>query len=75
MQSQLTSSLLETSEDEEAKKREQEKLAKKTKKGLSDKEIESIVDIELTETNSFDLMFIPSSLVQNDTPEHTFIAE
>ena len=63
MQSQLTSSLLETSEDEEAKKREQEKLAKKTKKGLSDKEIESIVDIELTETNSFDLMFIPSSLV------------
>jgi hypothetical protein len=63
MQSQLTSSLLETSEDEEAKKREQEKLAKKTRKGLTEAEIEAIVDIELSESNTFDLLFIPSSLV------------
>ena len=41
MQSQLTSSLLETSEDEEAKKKAEEKLAKKTKKGLTEKEIEA----------------------------------
>ena len=63
MQSQLTSSLLETSEDEEAKRKAEEKLAKKTKKGLSEKEIEAMIDIELGETETFDLMFIPSSLV------------
>lgn len=73
MQSQLTSSLLETSEDEEAKKKAEEKLAKKSKKGLSDREIDAMIDIELGETETFDLMFIPSSLVQNDTDEHTIV--
>jgi hypothetical protein len=63
MHSQLTSSLLETSEDEEAKKKEQEKADKKAKKGLSEKDLEAIIDIELCETNTFDLMFIPSQLV------------
>lgn len=67
MQSQLTSSLLETSEDEEAKRKAEEKLAKKNKKGLTEKEIEALIDIELGETETFDLLFIPSSLVQNDT--------
>lgn len=71
MQSQLTSSLLETSEDDEAKKKAEEKLAKKKKKELSEKEQEAIVDIELGETETFDLLFIPSSAVPNDTPEHT----
>lgn len=74
MQSQLTSSLLETSEDEEAKRKAEEKLAKKTKKGLTDKELDALVDIELAETETFDLLFIPSSLVQNDTEEHTLVA-
>jgi hypothetical protein len=73
MHSQLTSSLLETSEDEEAKK-EKEKQDKKVKKGLSEKEIEAIIDIELCETETFDLLFIPSSLVQNDAEEYTAIA-
>jgi hypothetical protein len=62
MQSQLTSSLLETSD---------EKLSKKKKKDLTEKEQEAIVDIELGETETFDLLFIPSILVPNDTPEHT----
>lgn len=50
MQSQLTSSLLETSEDEEAKKKADEKAAKKAKKGLSEEELSAQVDIELCET-------------------------
>jgi hypothetical protein len=71
MQSQLTSSLLETSEDDEAKKKADEKLSKKKKKDLTEKEQEAIVDIELAETETFDLLFIPSIQVPNDTPEHT----
>ncbi len=70
MQSQLTSSLLETSEDEEAKRKEKEKTDKKNKKGLSDKEIEAPVDIELSESDTIELLFIPSSYVQNDTEDH-----
>jgi hypothetical protein len=46
-------------------------LAKKNKKGLSEREINALVDIELCETNTMDLLFIPSSLVPNDTEEHT----
>ena len=48
----MTSSLAETSEDEEAKKKEAEKAAKKAKKGLSSKELEKDVDIELMETET-----------------------
>lgn len=59
----MTSSLLETSEDEEAKRKAEEKLAKKNKKGLTEKEIEALIDIELGESDTFDLLFIPSSLV------------
>lgn len=73
MHSQLTSSLLETSEDEEAKKKEQEKAEKKAKKGLSEKELDAIVDIELSETNTFDLLHIPSCFVHNDSEEHAAI--
>lgn len=54
---------METSEDEEAKKKAEEKLAKKNKKGLSEKEIEALIDIELVETETFDLLFIPSCWV------------
>jgi hypothetical protein len=37
--SQLTSSLIDTSEDEEAKRREAEKAAKKQKKGFTEEEL------------------------------------
>ena len=70
LQSQLTSSLLETSEDEEAKKKEAEKLAKKQKKGLTEKEIEAPVDIELSETETMEMLFIPGIVVASETPEH-----
>ena len=75
MHSQLTSSLLETSEDDEAKKKADEKLQKKKKKDLTEKEQEAIVDIELAESETFDLLFIPSSLVPTVTPEHTPVAK
>ena len=65
---------METSEDEEAKKKEQEKIDKKTKRGLTEKDLDMVIDIELCETNTFDIMFIPSSLVQNDAEEYTVIA-
>ncbi len=74
MHSQLTSSLLETSEDEEAKKKEQEKLDKKAKKGLTEKELDAVVDIELAETETMTFMMIPSSWVQNDGEEFTHLS-
>lgn len=63
--------MLETSEDEEAKKKEAEKAAKKAKKGLSEKEINALVDIELSETNTMWMLHIPGVVVQMDTEEHT----
>lgn len=51
------------SEDDEAKRKEQERLDKKNKKGLSEKELEATIDIELCETETFTLLFIPSSQV------------
>ena len=73
MQSQLTSSFQETSDDDEAKRKMQEKLEKKNKKALTEKEIDALVDIDIGETETFDLLFIPSSLVQNDTDEQTIV--
>ena len=73
MQSQLTSSLLETSEDEEAKRKAEEKAAKKAKKGLTEKELEELVDIELGESETFDLLFIPSCWAINETDEQTIV--
>ena len=70
MQSQgMTSSLADTSEDEEAKKREAEKAAKKAKKGLSEKELEADVDIELKETETTFFLHIPSIKLPHDDPE------
>ena len=62
--------MIETSEDEEAKKKEAEKAAKKAKKGLTEKEIEAVIDIELGETDTFELLFIPGVVVAMDTEEH-----
>lgn len=48
----MTSSLLETSEDEEAKRKEAEKAAKKAKKGLTEEEKNSEVAFLLQETET-----------------------
>ena len=72
MQSQgLTSSLADTSEDEEAKKREAEKAAKKAKKGLSAKELEMDVDIELSETETCFFLHIPSVKIEHNSAGFT----
>ena len=63
MQSGMSSSLVETSEDEEAKKREAEKAAKAAKRGLSEKELEADVDVVIEETETIMLMHIPSQVV------------
>lgn len=69
----MTSSLLETSEDEEAKRKEAEKAAKKNKKGLTERELDAFVDIELGETETFELLFIPGVVVAHDTEEHGIV--
>ena len=45
MQSGISSSLVETSEDEEAKRKEAEKAAKAAKKGLNEQELDADVDV------------------------------
>ena len=73
--SQLDSSLMETSEDEEAKRKEAEKAAKKAKKGFSQAELEEIIDVELSETDTITLLHIPGVVVNHDTEEHTKAVE
>lgn len=75
MQSGLTSSLMETSEDEEAKRKEAEKAAKKAKRGLTESELDAEVNIELSETNTTTLLHMPGILVQADTPEYNLVME
>ena len=65
----MTSSLADTSEDEEAKKREAEKAAKKSKKGLSSKELDADIDIEIKETETTFFLHIPSIKLPHDDPE------
>ena len=67
--SQLTSSLMETSEDEEVKRKEAQKAAK-AKKGFTEEELNQIIDVELKETNTITLMVIPGTAVNHDTEEH-----
>ena len=64
----LTSSLAETSEDEEAKKKA-EKEAKKAKKGLDEEDLAKDVDIELQETETCWLLHIPSKKVPAEPAE------
>ena len=68
--SQITSSYVDTSEDDEAKKREAERAARHAKKGLSKEELEATVDIELSETPTKTLMHIPGTYVKPETPRH-----
>jgi len=71
MQSGLSSSLVETSEDEEAKKREAEKAAKRAHRGLSTKELDADVDVVIEETETVFLLHIPSQLVSAPTTGDT----
>ena len=66
----LTSSLAETSEDEEAKRKAEEKAAKKAKKGLSQKELDMDVDIELSETETQFFLHIPSVKLPHDSEDY-----
>lgn len=68
--SQLSSSLMETSEDEERKKRE-EAEAKKKKKGLSEEDLAREIDVNLCETKTVTFMVIMGTAVNQDTEEHT----
>lgn len=65
--------MLETSEDEKERQKEIARAAKKAKKGLTDKELEALVDIELSETNTFELLYIPGIVVAHETEEHNIV--
>lgn len=64
----MTSSFVDTSEDEEAKRIAAEKEAKAKKKGFTKEELEAIIDVELTESTTMTLLHIPGTYVKNDTP-------
>jgi hypothetical protein len=64
MQSGMSTSMAdETSEDEEAKRKEAEKAAKKATRGISEKELEADVDVVIEETETIFLLHIPSQVV------------
>lgn len=67
MQSGLSSSLVETSEDEEAKRKEAEKAAKHAKKGLSTKELDADVNVVIEETETVMLLHMASRVVAAQT--------
>lgn len=58
----MSSSLVETSEDEEAKKKEAEKAAKAAKRGLSSKELDMDVDVIIEETETCFFLNIASTI-------------
>ena len=62
---------METSEDEDKKKKEAAEKAKKVKKGLTPEELDEIIDIGLKETETITLMVIPSVMVNDDLAEET----
>lgn len=55
MKSGLSMSIADTTEDGDAKAAEEAARAKKAAKGLSQKELDALVDIELSETNTITL--------------------
>ena len=67
--SQMTSSMMETSEDEREKKRLEDAKQKPKKKGLSEKELDVIVSVEIKETKTITLLHIPGICVNHDTRE------
>lgn len=62
-----TSSLLETSEDEEAKKKEAEKA--KAEKALGEKDLQQEIVINLAESDTQMIFFIPSIIVPQQDHE------
>ena len=67
----MSSSLVETSEDESAKKREKEKNKSGKKSGeLEEEELNKDVDIEIAETETMTFLFIPSTMVTVDSSEY-----
>ena len=69
----MTSSVLETSEDERERQKELDRAAKKARKGLTEKELEALVDIELSETHTFEMLFIPGIVVPHETEEYNIV--
>jgi len=69
--SQMTSSMMETSEDEREKKRLEEEKKNKKKKGLSEKDLDMIINVEIKETKTITLLHIPGVCVNHDTEEAT----
>ena len=67
--SQMTSSMMETSEDEREKKRLEEEKKKQKKKGITEEELNAIVDVEIKETKTITLLHIPGICVNHDTEE------
>ena len=63
----LSSSIVDTSEDEEAKRKEAEKAAKSAKKGLDQKELDKDVDVVIEETETIFLLLMPSQVVAAQT--------
>ena len=62
---------METSEDDEARRKEAERAAKKARKGFSPEELEEIIDVELSETSTLTFLHIPGVVVNHETDEHT----
>jgi len=50
-----------------------QRLAKKAKKGLTEKELDSLVDIELSETHTFEMLYIPGILVAHESEENNIV--
>lgn len=71
----LTSSLLETSEDEEAQRRREAELAKKKVKGLSERQLDLDINVTLTETSTCEMLYIPSKVVAGDGDEALAVKE
>ena len=49
--------------------------AKKKKKGLTEKELEALIDIELSETRTQTLLHIPGTFVKQDSEDHQLTTE
>lgn len=65
----MLSSMLEGSEDEESRRQEAKKKKKEEKKGLTEEEKNQMVDIELTETETMDLLIIPGTICTDTTDD------
>lgn len=74
--SQLTSSLVDGTSDDEAAKKKAEAEAKKAKSNkLEEWQLEQMIDVELTETNTITLLMIPGIVVNIDTDEERTVIE